>query len=102
LLDKRLDEITGLDVEKWRASEIERGLSLETINRDISSIKAALNRAAAFRAVEVETTASSEDNASRCRVRSAVAPNVIPPITGGANAVTSCSPACERSCSPIM
>lgn len=45
LLDKRLDEITGLDVEKWRASEIERGLSLETINRDISSIKAALNRA---------------------------------------------------------
>lgn len=45
LLDKRLDEITGLDVEKWRAGEIERGLSLETINRDISSIKAALNRA---------------------------------------------------------
>ena len=45
LLNKRLDEITGLDVEKWRASEIERGLSLETINRDISSIKAALNRA---------------------------------------------------------
>lgn len=45
LLNKRLDGITGLDVEKWRASEIERGLSLETINRDISSIKAALNRA---------------------------------------------------------
>lgn len=45
LLDKRLDEISGLDVEKWRAGEIERGLSLETINRDISSIKAALNRA---------------------------------------------------------
>lgn len=45
LLDKRLDEITGLDVEKWRAGEIERGLSLETINRDISSIKAAFNRA---------------------------------------------------------
>lgn len=45
LLDKRLDEITGLDVERWRAGEIERGLSLETINRDISSIKAAFNRA---------------------------------------------------------
>lgn len=45
LLDKRLDQITGLDVEKWRAGEIERGLSLETINRDISSIKAAFNRA---------------------------------------------------------
>ena len=45
LLDKRLDEIKGLDVERWRAGEIERGLSLETINRDISSIKAAFNRA---------------------------------------------------------
>lgn len=45
LLDKRLDEITGLDVERWRAGEIERGLSLETINRDISSIKACFNRA---------------------------------------------------------
>lgn len=45
LLDKPLDKITGLDVERWRAGEIERGLSLETINRDISSIKAAFNRA---------------------------------------------------------
>ncbi len=45
LLDKRLDAVTGLDVERWRAGEIERGLSLETINRDISSIKAAFNRA---------------------------------------------------------
>jgi len=45
LLDKRLDEIKGLDVERWRAGEIGRGLSLETINRDISSIKAAFNRA---------------------------------------------------------
>lgn len=45
MLDKRLDEITALDVERWRAAEIERGLSLETINRDISSIKAAFNRA---------------------------------------------------------
>ena len=45
LLDKRLDEIKGLDIERWRAGEVERGLSLETINRDISSIKAAFNRA---------------------------------------------------------
>lgn len=45
LLDKRLDAITALDVERWRAGEVERGLSLETINRDISSIKAAFNRA---------------------------------------------------------
>lgn len=45
LLGKRLDEVTGLDVERWRAGEIARGLSLETINRDIASIKAAFNRA---------------------------------------------------------
>jgi site-specific recombinase XerD len=45
LLDKQLDKITALDVERWRAGEVARGLSLETINRDIASIKAAFNRA---------------------------------------------------------
>src|SRR3546814_12646665 len=45
LLGKRLDEVTGLDVERWRAGEIARGLRLETINRDIASIKAVFNRA---------------------------------------------------------
>jgi site-specific recombinase XerD len=43
LLDKPLDKITGLDLERWRASEVERGLSNQTINRDISSIKASFN-----------------------------------------------------------
>lgn len=45
LLDKHLHEIKALEVERWRAGEIARGLSLQTINRDISSIKAAFNRA---------------------------------------------------------
>ncbi len=45
LLDKPLDKITGLDVERWRASKVECGLSNQTINRDISSIKASFNRA---------------------------------------------------------
>lgn len=45
LLDKPLDKITGLDVERWRAGEVECGLSNQTINRDISSIKASFNRA---------------------------------------------------------
>jgi site-specific recombinase XerD len=45
LLDKPLDKITGLDVERWRAAQLERGLSNQTINRDISSIKASFNRA---------------------------------------------------------
>jgi len=45
LLDKPLDKITGLDIERWRVGEVERGLSNQTINRDISSIKASFNRA---------------------------------------------------------
>ena len=45
LLDRPLDKFTALDVERWRAGEVERGLSNQTINRDISSIKASFNRA---------------------------------------------------------
>ena len=45
LLDKPLDKFTPLDVERWRAGEVERGLSNQTINRDVSSIKASFNRA---------------------------------------------------------
>jgi len=45
LLGRKLDAITALDVERWRSRLVERGLSHETINRDISSIKACLNRA---------------------------------------------------------
>ncbi|MCC6925708.1 tyrosine-type recombinase/integrase [Novosphingobium sp.] len=45
LLKKSLDKITALDVERWRAKEVERGLSNQTINRDIASIKACFNRA---------------------------------------------------------
>lgn len=45
LLDRPLDKITGLDVERWRAVQVERGLSNQTINRDLASIKASFNRA---------------------------------------------------------
>ena len=45
LLDKPLDQVSGLQIERWRAGEVERGLSNQTINRDISSIKACFNRA---------------------------------------------------------
>ncbi len=45
LLKKPLDKITALDVERWRAKEVDRGLSNQTINRDIASIKACFNRA---------------------------------------------------------
>jgi len=45
LLSKRLDEITALHIERWRAENTGRGLSNQTINRDIASIKACFNRA---------------------------------------------------------
>ena len=45
LLGKPLDKITALDVERWRGKQVERGLSNQTINRDVSSIKASFNRA---------------------------------------------------------
>lgn len=45
LLDKKLDKVSGLDIERWRGKQIEKGLSNQTINRDIASIKACFNRA---------------------------------------------------------
>lgn len=45
LLSRKLDGLTALDIERWRSGQVDRGLSHETINRDISSIKACLNRA---------------------------------------------------------
>ena len=45
LLSRKLDAFTALDIERWRGGQVDRGLSHETINRDISSIKACLNRA---------------------------------------------------------
>lgn len=45
LLSRKLDAVMALDIERWRGGQVDRGLSHETINRDISSIKACLNRA---------------------------------------------------------
>lgn len=45
VLGRKLDQLTVLDLERWRGEQVEKGLSHETINRDISSIKACLNRA---------------------------------------------------------
>ncbi len=54
LLDKPLDKFTALDVERWRAGEVERGLSNQTINRHIP-----LNREATL--VMLNWRAQSED-----------------------------------------
>lgn len=45
LLAKKMDAISALDIERWRGKQVERGLSHQTLNRDISSIKACFNRA---------------------------------------------------------
>jgi hypothetical protein len=37
LLNKRMDEISALDVERWRGKEVDCGLSHETISRDVNS-----------------------------------------------------------------
>ena len=52
LLKRKLDGISALDVERWRSRQVDRGLSHETINRDISSIKACLNRAVDWEMIE--------------------------------------------------
>src|SRR3546814_8185857 len=74
LLGKRLDEVTGLDVERWRAGEIARGLSLETINRDIASIKAVFNRAVDWELIAANPLAklkkSRTDDCRKVRFRS--------------------------------
>jgi site-specific recombinase XerD len=85
ILSKRLNEVTGLHIERWRAGEIERGLSLETINRDISSIKACFNRAVDWDILKVNPLAKvkksrTDDNlkvrflsdAEEIRLRSAI------------------------------
>lgn len=52
MLDRKLDNLAPLDLERWRATEVERGLSHQTINRDIASIKACLNRAVEWELID--------------------------------------------------
>ena len=52
LLPKKLDQISALDVERWRGKQVDRGLSHQTLNRDVSSIKACFNRAVDWEILE--------------------------------------------------
>jgi integrase len=44
-LDRRLDAITALDVEKWRTARLASGRKPSTVNRNISFFKASISKA---------------------------------------------------------
>lgn len=43
--NKKLQEITPLEIEQWRTQRLKSGRSTETVNRDIATFKAALSKA---------------------------------------------------------
>ncbi|RJQ54249.1 MAG: site-specific integrase [Actinobacteria bacterium] len=43
--DRKLEQITGWDVEKWRSARLKAGISKATLNRDVGVLKGALSRA---------------------------------------------------------
>lgn len=45
LLDCRLNEISLIQIEQWRTKRLEAGRRPSTVNRDLSELKASLNRA---------------------------------------------------------
>ena len=45
LYDKPLSEITSWEIEKWRSERLRAGLRKETVNRDITSLKAVISKA---------------------------------------------------------
>lgn len=44
-LETPLDQITALDVEKWRKGRLAEGVTVNTVNRDLMTLKSALSRA---------------------------------------------------------
>lgn len=50
---KRLDEITGLQVEKFKADRLKAGIARSTVNRDLDRIRAVLSRAVEWGKLEV-------------------------------------------------
>jgi integrase len=46
LMDTPLQEISSWTIERWRSARINDGIQHSTLNRDITSLKAALNKAA--------------------------------------------------------
>jgi integrase len=65
----RLHEISPLRIDKWRGKKLAEGLSKNTLNRDLSALKAALSKAVEWGLIESNPIAkaklySIDDNAS--------------------------------------
>ena len=46
MLDKKLGDITPLDIEKWRTNRLNSGTKPSTVNRDLDDLKSSLTKAA--------------------------------------------------------
>ncbi len=65
----RLHEISPLRVDRWRAKQLEAGLSKSTVNRDLAALKAALSKAVEWGLIEASPIAKTkpygqDDNAA--------------------------------------
>ena len=58
LLTLPLEDISSLQLEKWRAGRLKDGVKANTVNRDIAVLKAALNRAVEWGFIAVNPIAS--------------------------------------------
>ena len=47
-LDKKLGEISPLDIEKWRTGRLNGGIKPSTVNRDLDDLKSSLNKATSW------------------------------------------------------
>lgn len=56
-MGRPLDEITALDVEKWRNNRLQVGRKRSTVNRDLGELKTSLNRAVDWGIIDVNPLA---------------------------------------------
>lgn len=67
LFDKRLDKVSGWDIEKWRSKRHKEGLSAATSNRYIGTLKAMFNRAVEWEIIEANPLAKVKKQKSDSR-----------------------------------
>jgi integrase len=53
LMDRPMDEVMPLEIERWRSNERKRGIKPSTLNRALTAIKAVFNKAVAWKFMPV-------------------------------------------------